>query len=105
MQVSAAPGDFSARVTGLGADAASDLEDRDPRRVAGVVVQQVYQRAGLIGQSLVLEAVVAVDILLEHRHRFDHSHQRVSLPVSGVVGVVIGYDVLQRAQNGRQPVA
>ena len=47
---------------GLGADPTAAFEDAAARRVAGVMVQQLAQRLGLVGQSSCLSARISVDV-------------------------------------------
>ena len=64
---------------GLPAHAAADFKHRAAGREAGVVVQQLRQRAGLVVQPGVLSAAVAVDVPVGHRHRLDHLHQQFGI--------------------------
>ena len=51
---------------GLRADAAAGLQHGASGRVRRVAVQQLHQRAGLVGQPLALALAVAVDVLAAH---------------------------------------
>ena len=68
-------------------------------------MQQFREGVGLVVQPGVLGGAVAVDVLVEHRHRLNHLHQQFGVvdrrPVEAIAVRVL---VVQGAEGGRQPV-
>ena len=68
-------------------------------------MEQFRERVGLVVQPGVLGRAVAVDVLVEHRHRLNHLHQQFGVvgrrPVEPIAVCVL---VVQGAEGGRQPV-
>lgn len=90
----------------LSADAATGFQNPASGRVVGVAVQEVDQGVGLVLQAQVFLWVVAMYVLLEHRHRLDHLHQKLRVAGAVDVGATFTYGrVLHYAEGVGEAVA